>query len=228
MKKVWTTENARKIQNKLIYSVIIFMVIFVILIFIFLLLPKSLFKEISIVSIVGSFVYLCYCSVLYFSIIKKIDEISGEKLRIDLGIQKLSFFKLNDGSYEMHHKLYSKNQMDEMILGGMTSNEIIQQWEDRLVIDFKRLEWFMKSRKFEGEHIVLHTYTHVKMYRIWSKIAQNVGIEFEIMKNNNQKPVGFKWITWKDAVYRTSGKIATKDSMPKGFEWDKYFLTLKP
>lgn len=65
------------------------------------------------------------------------------------------------------------------------------------------------------------------MYKTWIKIAQDAGVFFEVIKDNNQKSVGFKWRECKRVFFRTSGKKAIKDSIPKANEWSKYLLTSK-
>lgn len=234
MSKVWTTEDLRKEERRWLEARWVFAIgvaIAFIGMFSTRFITESLTSTVSKISDVifyGSICYVVVCTILYLRIHKKVDyKKEGKQLRKELGIKKLDFRKLNDGSYEMHHQLYLKEEMKEMRDKGMTSDEITARWKKDLVSDFKRLESFMRAKDLKGDPVVIHTYTHIRMYKIWNKIAQDVGIELEVMKGNNQKPVGFKWRAWKDGVYRTSGKKADKGSIPKDIEWNKYVLTSK-
>lgn len=234
MKKVWTTEHLRKEKNRWIQSFWIFglgVVLFVLLQISTLFLTESqrvITLKIADWILYGVFAYALICSFIYAYLLSKVDfKNEGNKFRKHLGIEKLSFTKLNDESYEMHHKLYLRKEMKKMRRDGLSSDEVTKKWKEQLVEDFKRLESFIREKEAKGESVVIHTYTHIRMYKTWIKIARDVGLFFEVIEDNNQKPVGFKWREWKKGVYRTSGKKAKKDSIPKANEWNKYVLTSK-
>ncbi|MEK4649641.1 hypothetical protein MKY22_17170 [Exiguobacterium sp. FSL W8-0210] len=227
MKKMWTSELQRKAEYRMINAFLICLTGLAL----YYGLSKSngvlpIISKISSIIFLSGYSYLIICIFLWIYSRKKVDpEKDGDKLSKELGIKKLSFCKLSDGSYEMHHKKYSKHEMEEMIRKGMSSEEIIKFWKIDLVSDFKRLESFIKAKELKGESVIIHTYTHIKMYKTWNKIARDAGLELEVMKGNNQKPVGFKWLIWKRDVYLTSGKVAPKGSIPT--EWNKYVVTSK-
>ncbi|OAI82147.1 hypothetical protein AYO36_15795 [Exiguobacterium sp. KKBO11] len=234
MKKVWTTEHLRKEERRWFKAVWIFAigsVLSILLMISTLFLSESLTVVTFRISDIVFYAVLAYVTIftlLYLKVYRKVDfKKEGKDLREHLQIKKLSFTKLNDGSYEMHHKLYLKKEMKKMRREGLSTDEITKKWKEQLVEDFKRLESFIKEKEAKGESVVIHTYTHIRMYKTWIKIARDVGLFFEVIEDNNQKPVGFKWREWKKGVYRTSGKKAKKDSIPKANEWNKYVLTSK-
>ncbi|WP_393964462.1 hypothetical protein [Exiguobacterium sp. S22-S28] len=234
MTKVWTTEHLRKEEHRWFKAVWIFgigSVISILLMISTFFLSESLKVVTLRISDIVFYVVLVYvvsCTFLYLKVYRKVDfKKEGKDLREHLQIKKLSFTKLNDGSYEMHHQLYLKKEMKKMRRKGLSSDEITRKWKDQLVNDFKRLESFIREKEAKGEAVSIHTYTHIRMYKTWIKIARDAGLFFEVIEDNNQKPVGFKWREWKKGVYRTSGKKAKKDSIPKANEWNKYVLTSK-
>lgn len=234
MKKVWTTEQLRKEKHRWIQSFWIFglgAVLSVLLKISTLFLPelqRVMTLKIADWILYGVTAYALICSFMHAYILGKVDfKNEGNEFRKRLGIEKLSFTKLNDESYEMHHKLYLRKEMKKMRRDGLTSDEITKKWKKQLVEDFKRLESFIREKEAKGEEVFIHTYTHIRMYKTWIKIARDAGLFFEVIEDNNQKPVGFKWREWKKGVYRTSGKKAKKDSIPKANEWNKYVLTSK-
>lgn len=234
MKKVWTTEHLRKEENRIFPSLLVLIIGLIISVPLMLstrVIPESLINlagKTATVFYNGSLLYFILCAVLYLRVYLNVDSKNeGKKLKKDLGINKLSFRKLSDKSYEMHHHEYTNQEIDEMFSKGMSSDDITRIWKEQLMNDFKRLESFIRTEELQGRSVNFHTYTHVRMYKTWNKIAQDAGIVFEVVKDNNQKPVGFKWSQWKKVVYKTNGKKATKDSIPKADEWNKYILTSK-
>lgn len=232
MKIVWTTEHERKIEHCMIGSFDLFKIGFVLVVIMmgFTLFSPEHFKS-FIVYFADKIIYLLatwslICFFLYKIIKKKVDpKGEGKKLKEELGIQRLDFRRLSDKSYEMHHHPYKSKEIEEMIQKGLSTDEITMKWKKQLEHDFKRLESFIREKELKGESVVIHTYTHIRMYKTWIKIARDAGVFFEVIKDSNQKPVGFKWREWKKVVYRTSGKKAIKDSIPKANEWSKYVLT---
>lgn len=234
MKKVYTTEHVREQERKYFKSFYrFFIAVFVLGILTFL---ADLNLNLTIIAFL--IVFLLIGAILFSSFIyqtiklkwivsKRDPDKEGKKLTEELGISKLSFYKLSDGSLEMHHNLYKKKEMNKMLLSGLSSEEITRVWQSTLNDDFKRLESFVRKEELKGSALVIHTYTHVRMYKIWNRIARDAGFELEVMEGNNQKPVGFTWRAWKDGVYRTNGKKAIKGSIPDDSEWNKYVLTSK-
>lgn len=234
MKKVYTTEHVREQERKYFKSFYrFFIAVFVLGILTFL---ASLNLNLTIITFF--IIFMLIGAVLFFSFIyhtiklmwivyKRCPVKEGKKLTEELGTSKLSFYRLSDGSLEMHHNLYKKKEIKNMILSGLSSDEITRVWHLTLSDDFKRLESFVRTEELKDSPLVIHTYTHVRMYKIWNRIARDAGLELEVMKGNNQKPVGFTWRAWKDGVYRTNGKQAIKGSIPNDSEWNKYVLTSK-
>lgn len=236
MKKVWvwTTEHERFIEHRLIEAIDLLKVGFT---FLFLIMISTIFspesfkilvQDTSQVVFYGLVGYLLLCYSLYQIVKRKVDcNDEGKKLKNKLEMQRLDFRRLSDKSYEMHHHPYERKEIEEMLQKGLSTDEITTKWKKQLEHDFKRLESFIREKELKGESVVIHTYTHIRMYKTWIKIARDAGVFFEVIKDSNQKPVGFKWREWKRVVYRTSGKKAIKDSVPKANEWSKYLLTSK-
>lgn len=232
MKKFYTSEDVRK-QESIFKKAFWWFIGLAVLSTVFILL-LNLQDRLAIV-LVGVSLVLTAIQLLIFIyhntklalINKRVSKKEGTKFQKELELKKLSFCKLSDGSLEMHHELYTKEEMKKMISEGISTEQIISLWKEQLMKDFKRLESFIKNSSTKGEVIEIHTYTHQRMYKVWNKIARDAGLELEVMKGNNQKPVGYKWRAWKKDVYLTSGKKAKKDSIPKANEWNKYVLTSK-
>lgn len=234
MTKVWITEDLRKEEHRWFKAVWIFGIgsaLSILLMISTLFLSESLkviTLRISDIVFYPVLAYVVICTFLYLKVYRKVDfKKEGNKLREHLEIKKLTFTKLSDGSYEMHHKLYLKKEMKQMRKEGLSSDEITKKWKEQLVTDFKRLESFISEKELKGESVRIHTYTHIRMYKTWIKIARDAGVFFKVIEDNDQKPVGFKRREWKKSVYRTSGKKAGNDSIPKANEWSKYLLTSK-
>jgi|GEM_PF-5933465 len=234
MKKVWTTEHLREEKRRWFKAIWIYLIgsaLSLLLMFSTIFLSESkrtMMLKMSDITFYIVLVIVAIYTLLYSRIFIKVDfKRKGNKLRKRLGIQKLSFTQLSDGSYELHHKSYEKKEIRKMLREGFSSDEITMKWKEQLHHDFKRLESFIREKEAKGESIVIHTYTHIRMYKTWIKIARDAGVFFEVIEDNNQKPVGFKWREWKKGVYLTSGKKAKKDSIPKANEWNKYILISK-
>ncbi|WP_214846312.1 hypothetical protein [Exiguobacterium sp. S90] len=232
MKKVFTTEHVREQEQKYHNSIKrLFGTSFIMAMLIALgtVVMNSvvvfLFKFLVFVVVVLILSFFYHANKLNFIVKRRERNGEGKKLAKELGIERLTFYKLNDGSLEMHHEPYKKKEIKKMIFNGLSTEEITKKWKEQLLEDFKRLESFIRTQELKGESVIIHTYTHTRMYKTWNKIARVAGIELEVIKGNNQKPVGFKWRKWKKDVYLTSGKVAKKGSIPKTNEWNKYILT---
>lgn len=158
---------------------------------------------------------------------RKIDKKFGKKLKQELGIERLTFTKLKDNTLELHHNSFGKKEIKNFKKNGLSESDIKNLLKNQLIEDFKKLEAFLQEEAKKSDGLIVTTFTHVAMFRVWNKRAREAGISFEVVEDHYQKPVGFQWWDWKRVVYRTTGGKAKKDSIPKSEDWKMYRLRSK-
>lgn len=231
MKKIITTEDVRR-SEYLVYDFIFWFITSAVMFFSIKILNSTYelnlypLEFLSIGATLFSLILMFYYAWQTENFKKKTDNKFGKKLKQKLGIERLTFTKLEDNTLELHHKSFEKKEIKNFKKNGLTESDIKQLFKEQVLEDFKKLEFFLQNEE-KNDGLRVTTYTHVVMFRVWNKRAREAGISFEVVEDHSQKPVGYKWCDWKKVVYRTTGGKAKKDSIPKSEDWKMYRLRSK-